>query len=93
MSIQITRTELSGAGTTHQHISRLWWTEPSTGKSDIWTRAALITWIDDKKGHAYTEDASGHRADVLVRTPEHGEKYVQTKADGVWTDNLLALAK
>jgi hypothetical protein len=92
VSIQITRTELSDGGTTHQHIVRLSWTEPSTGKSGIWTRAELVTWIEDKKGHAYTEDTAGHRADVAVRKPERGEKYVQTHADGVWTNNLLALA-
>ncbi|MFI6014066.1 DUF3892 domain-containing protein [Streptomyces sp. NPDC051243] len=26
-------------------------------------------------------------------TPPHGEKYLQTRADGVWTDNLLALPR
>jgi hypothetical protein len=93
VSIQITRTELSDGGTTHQHIARLWWTEPSTGKSGIWTRAELVAWIENKKGQAYTEDAVGHRADVLVRTPAQGPKHLQTQADGYWTDNLLALAK
>ena len=91
MSIQITRTELADGCSTHQHIVSLWWTERSTGKTGIWTRAELVAWIEDKKGQAYTEDAAGHRADVAVRTPEQGEKYVQTHADGVWTNNLLAL--
>ena len=92
MKIQITAVELSD-GSTHQHIVRLWWTESATGKSSDNTRAELVAWIEDKKVTAYTEDAAGHRADVLVRTPAQGSKYLQTQADGIWTDNLLALAK
>lgn len=93
MAIKITRTQLSGEGSTHQHIVRLWWTNPSTGESGDNTRVALVRWIENENGKAYTEDGAGHRADVLVRTPERGEKYLQTRADGVWTNNLLALAK
>ncbi|MET9221325.1 DUF3892 domain-containing protein [Streptomyces sp. NPDC003300] len=33
----------------------------------------------------------GNRAQVFVRTPAYGPKYLQTRADGVWTNNLLAL--
>jgi Protein of unknown function (DUF3892) len=39
------------------------------------------------------EDARGNRADVGVVTPTHGAKYLRTYADGVWTDNLLALPR
>lgn len=52
----------------------------------------MVTFID-RGGEAYTKDNAGHRAEVLVRDPVNGPKYLQTKADGVWTDNLLALAK
>jgi hypothetical protein len=30
---------------------------------------------------------------VLIVTPRHGEKYLQTCADGVLTDSLLALPR
>ncbi|MBQ0969247.1 DUF3892 domain-containing protein [Streptomyces sp. RK23] len=97
MAIQITAVRLSG-GTTHQHITRLWWTNPATAKTGDNTRAEIVTWIEDtwiedEKGQAYTSDAGGHRAEVAVVTPPRGEKYLQTRADGVWTNNLLALPR
>jgi hypothetical protein len=35
----------------------------------------------------------GKRAEVDVRTSASGRKYLQTKADGYWNNNLLALAE
>lgn len=78
-------------GTTHQHIARLWWTNPVDGKTGENSRADLVDWIEEQNGKAYTEDSRGNRAEVLVRTPSYGPKYLQTAADGVWTNNLLAL--
>ncbi|GAA3311883.1 hypothetical protein GCM10020295_82630 [Streptomyces cinereospinus] len=49
MAIQITAVRLSG-GTTHQHITRLWWTNPATAKTGDNTRAEIVTWIEDEKG-------------------------------------------
>jgi len=92
MSIQITAIRLSG-GTSHEHIVRLWWTDPATGDSKHNSRAGVVSWIETKDGKAYVEDEKGHRVDVLVITPRHGEKYLRTYADGVWTDNLLALPR
>ncbi|WP_344391902.1 DUF3892 domain-containing protein [Streptomyces vastus] len=46
-----------------------------------------------ENGKAYTDDDRGHWAYVLVVTPAYGEKYLRTYADGVWTDNLLALPR
>lgn len=62
------------------------------GKNEIWTRAQMVAFID-RGGEAYTKDNAGHRAEVLVRDPLNGPRYLQTKADGVWTDNLLTLTK
>jgi len=90
VSIRITAIELSG-GTSHQNIARLWWTNPSTGESGISSRAEIVAWIEQKSGKAYVEDAAAHRVDVYVITPQQGAKYLRTYADGVWTDNLLAL--
>ncbi len=80
------------SGTTHQHIIRLWWSNPSTSKSDDNSRAELVFWID-QGGKAYVEDNYGNRVDVGVVTPSRGEKYLRTYADGKWTDNLLALPR
>ncbi|MDX3187844.1 DUF3892 domain-containing protein [Streptomyces sp. MN03-5084-2B] len=90
MTIRITAIRLSG-GQGHEHISHLWWTNPADGSTGDNTRAGIVDWIENKNGKAYVEDAQSHRANVAVRTPAHGSKYLQTHADGVWTNNLLAL--
>jgi hypothetical protein len=90
MAIRFTAIRLSG-GTSHQHITRLWWINPATGKTGDNTRAEIVDWIETENGKAYVEDRYGNRADVLVVTPASGPKYLRTYADGMWTDNLLAL--
>ncbi|MFG1824272.1 DUF3892 domain-containing protein [Microbispora bryophytorum] len=89
MAIKFTARRMSG-GQQHEHIARLWWINPSTGSTGDNTREYLVEWIE-KGNKAYCEDAAGRRADVGVRTSTHGVKYLQTHADGVWTNNLLAL--
>lgn len=91
MAIQITAVQLDG-GLGHEHIARLRWTSDNqeTGES---TRAQIVEWIEDSNGTAYTDDGRGHRAWVAVRTPARGPKYLQTHADNVWTNNLLALPR
>jgi hypothetical protein len=42
---------------------------------------------------AYIRDAFGNVAFLGVRVSASGDKYVQTHADGVWTDRLLALPR
>jgi hypothetical protein len=37
--------------------------------------------------------SSGRVMSIRVITPNHGEKYLRTYADGLWTDNLLALPR
>jgi hypothetical protein len=90
MAIRITAIRLSG-GSSHEHIVRLWWTNPSTNDSNNNTRAEIVAWIENKNGKAYVEDQYGHRVDVRVVKPARGDKYLRTYADGVPTDNLLAL--
>jgi hypothetical protein len=90
MAIRITAIRLTG-GTKHEHISDLWWTNPSTGASDVSTRKTIVDWIENQSGYAFVQDRFGDKADVGVVTPQHGEKYLRTYADSVWTDNLLAL--
>ncbi|WP_105971062.1 DUF3892 domain-containing protein [Streptomyces geranii] len=61
------------------------------GKTGDNTRAQLVDWIENQGGKAYTSDRAGHRTEVAVVTPARGEKYLRTRADWVWTNNLLAL--
>jgi hypothetical protein len=92
MAIRFIAVRVSG-GTGHEHIVRLWWTNPATAASGDHSRAELVDWIENEGGKAYVEDGAGHRADVGVVTPTYGAKYLRTYADGKWTNNLLALPR
>lgn len=91
MSIRITAIHLSG-GTTYEHIERLRWSEPPTANVGENSRAEIISWIENQSGTAYVYEG-GRQVQVGVVTPQVGPKYLRTYADGVWTDNLLALPR
>lgn len=67
----------------HEHITHL------GGDDWRWTRDQVVASIEAGTNTFYTF-AGGKRADVLVREGPSG-KYVQTRADGVWSNNLLSL--
>jgi hypothetical protein len=90
MALQATGIRLSG-GYDHEHIALLWWTNPSAGTSGCDSRATVVRWIED--GVKVFVEQGGKRSEVAVVTPKYGEKYLRTRADGVWTDNLLALPR
>jgi hypothetical protein len=72
----------------HEHITELG--NPKAGWK--WDRGAVIASIEAKTNTFYTLDPrTGKRADIGVVYPAGREAYVRTHADGVWTDNLLAL--
>ncbi|MEN4450123.1 DUF3892 domain-containing protein [Mycobacterium sp. SM3041] len=50
------------------------------------------TCLETRGGIAYVYEA-GRQVRVGVVTPQVGPKYLRTYADGVWTDNLLALPR
>jgi hypothetical protein len=52
--------------------------------------AAVVGFIERKEHRFYTAE-DGASAWVGVRTSAAGNKFLQTHADGVWRDNLLAL--
>jgi len=59
--------------------------EPGTS-----TRLVVYNWIKNQNGVAYVRDSRGNQARVGTREHANGVKFVQTYADRVWTDNLLA---
>jgi hypothetical protein len=89
MSRNITAIRQAG-GDKHQHIVHLWWTE--AGRAGNGTLAEVVTYIE-RGGRAHVDDGRGHVVSVGVVTPASGPKHMQTYADGVWTDNLLALPR
>jgi hypothetical protein len=93
MTIRITCINKSGGyhADPHHAISYLRWIEDGTGRTGKNSRLEIYNWIKDQSGTAYVLGSTGHRALVGTREHANGTKYLQTYADRVWTDNLLAL--
>ena len=87
--VHIYAVRLSG-GSGHQHITRVRWKNPDTDALGENTRDEMVVWIRDKNGKAYV-CGGGHLARVLVVNAN--PPYIRSHADGVWTDNLLALPR
>ncbi|AXC09894.1 hypothetical protein ACPOL_0519 [Acidisarcina polymorpha] len=93
MSIRITCIKKSNGHheDPHHAISDLGWINEQTNEAKRSTRLEMYDWIKNHDGVASVLDARGNKARVGVREHANGTKYVQTYADRVWTDNLLAL--
>jgi hypothetical protein len=74
----------------HEAISNLGWIEDSTTKAGVATRQQIYDFLKNN-GTAYVKDAYGDVAFLSTRENNYGTKFVQTHADGIWKDNLLAL--
>jgi catechol-2,3-dioxygenase len=79
------------SGTGHQHIASVRWRNPDSGESGQSTREVMVDWIRNKQGKAYVCGGHGHMA--VVGVVDAASPYIRTYADGVWTDNLLALPR
>jgi Protein of unknown function (DUF3892) len=86
--VYITQIHLEG-GERHEHIASLRWRNPDDGATDQSTRAQMVEWIN-QGGDARVTD--GVR-EVVVRVVAGNPPYLRTVADGVYTDNLLALPR
>lgn len=75
----------------HHAIEKLGWINEETGKSDKSTRIEIYNWLKQENGQAYVKDRFGNKVYVYPKESAAGTKFVQTYADKVWTDNLLAL--
>lgn len=75
----------------HHAISEVGWVNEQTNESGRATRLEMHDWIKNKSGVASVNDSRGNKARVGTREHSNGTKYLQTYADGVWTNNLLAL--
>jgi hypothetical protein len=86
MAVYVTARHMVG-GSKHEHIASVRWEDRATGKTGQNTRAEMVKWIEEG-GDARVAKGSSY---VSVRVVNAIPKYIQTYADGVWTDNLLAL--
>ena len=89
--LQCTAVHLVG-GTGHEHIAEIQCKDTSSGANSTKSRAAMVTYVD-AGNYAFCQDKGGDRAYLATRTSALGTRYVQTKADGIWADNLLALPR
>lgn len=94
MAVRCTAIRMSSGGYHHEHITNIWWTNEATTASGVSTRAEMVQFVEvNGTRSAYVRDACGDVAYLHVRVSSAGNKYVQTYADGIWSDNLLALPR
>jgi Protein of unknown function (DUF3892) len=75
----------------HTAITSLGWRNETTGQNGKSTRDQVYLWLKNNNGVAYVLDSYGNKAFLYPRENVFGTRFVQTAADRVWTDNLLAL--
>jgi len=88
MKVRFTAIHLVG-GSQHQHIANLQAVDPATGQLYNDTRANWVAFIE-RGNTGFVHDMYGHEIGVYVNHNVY-VKWLQTIADGIWTDNLLAL--
>jgi hypothetical protein len=86
-----------GGGHGHEHITHLWWKAVEngrfTGESGNCTREQMVAYIERAGSESvWCPDRDPQRPGAWVHVSSNDRsRYVQTVADGRWTDNLLAL--
>lgn len=89
--VYITHIRLSAGGRRHEHITDVQWRNPGSGETGQSTKATMVDWIKNENGDARVRDNPGN--DVKVGVVDGNPPYIRTYADGVWSDNLLALPR
>lgn len=92
MALRVTCINKSGGhhADPHHAISKLGYTDDQTNIKGSKSREEMWTFLT-YGGHAYVKDGAGNVAAVMPRTHANGTRFVQTVADGKYTDNLLYL--
>ena len=94
MAIQITCIKKAGGQhyDPHSAITNLGWVNPATGKKGNSSRQQVYDWLETSSDNqAFVVDRNRNKAYLYPRENANGTQFVQTYADHVWTDNLLAL--
>jgi len=92
MTLRCVAIRMSQGGSRHEHITRIQWVQDGTTIRKDNSRAEMVDYVK-KGGLAYVRDSRGDVAYLRVRVSSTGTEYVQTWADGIWSDNLLALPR
>lgn len=88
--VYVTAVHMSATGARHEHIESVRWTDPADGKNGQSTRAQMVEFITGN-GIARVRDRVGN--DINVGVVNATPPFIRTYADGVWSDNLLALPR
>ncbi len=93
MAIKVTARRMEPSGRAHEHIAQLQWVNEANGATGVSTRAEMVAFIEKTGDHSvWCPDRSPQKPGQWVHVNSNGwAKYVQTFADGRWSDNLLAL--
>jgi len=90
MAFQITGIRKpGGADNPNEAISHYRWRDDSSDKSGITERFTVVDWVESGI-KAYVADGS-RKIWCQVRKNENGTIFLQTVADGQWSNNLLSL--
>lgn len=92
MAIKTIAREMSG-GEEHEHIAWLKWKNTSTNATGWSTRAAMVAYVEENGNEAvWCPDKDPKKNGAWIHVNHNDRtKYVQTVADGRWSDNLLSL--
>jgi hypothetical protein len=75
---------------THEHITHVGGPNPEGAGRWKDTTEKVVAFIESQQHRFYTKEGNSS-AWIGVRTSAAGRKFLQTHADDVWKDNLLAL--
>ena len=93
MALRVAGVHLSG-GQGHEHITELEWHMDGDAELKRASRQAIVDWLESGAGNqAFTEPRFGGGQQIFVHSPYGAVKYLRTRANGVWSDNLLALPR
>jgi len=86
-NVQVTCINKRNRMSSHEHITHL------GGATWKWTREAVIQSIEAKTNTFFVDDPMSVKVSYVgvVRPTDGRAPFVQTHADGVWNNNLLAL--
>lgn len=91
--LRIYDAEFSYTGNSHhRHIGKFWYENDVTGtKGNTWSRDEAVKYVKTNPSTVYVKEGTSS-IDVRANSDSQAE-WIQTYADGIYKDNLLALAK
>jgi Protein of unknown function (DUF3892) len=89
VTLEISHVRYAGTAKNHESIVAYKWRDDATLNVDSSNKPNMVQWIDEG-GQAFVGSGSD-RVKVHTVHPQFGQPYCQTKSDGKWSNNLLAL--